>query len=930
MDNNAILAAIQAALAVPTDAEKQAGACNTLPITKIAEILEASIRQGTNSLYSAFVERCCKSLPVDAEERYQWLRNNGYVVRDEDDICVYVSKVAQRHEPKFKWLYDNLFREYPAAFQNELDLVVWGCGCGLDLLALYDRAMNENNPQLWLMVRSVTLVDKSDVALACAKNMAETIFPYAKGRINAFKYDFRKSQGVDVKIPPSFIYTPRLHLISNVLDLLSEDELEAFVQRLRSIIGRYRQTGRSRAYFNEMFVAFSPEYRNWDWESSTLKMKTFRAAWGQGATDVKTAGGEPSQCAYVAFALNDCRNSPAYKKYVNGNRCLRNLVRGRNRCLDEGCDDRNLDGLHSALNRLEVNGKNFLDSYEFVEVQSYDNPREHTVQIERILFVPRGLSNIKPCVVYFVENERINPVEKAWQALVTEGGSVEETDLAEKTLAIHWSDHKFAPEISSNSFLLGEKKDFSCYFVIDPKSANPLPNLEHELDTRQKDIVLGRQQLRRIRGGAGCGKTTTMLWRGVMSVLRTHQPVLMACRTVTLFAHNQRRMAATLLSQVPGLEYVEKSLIKFYTIDKFLCEHIKTLGKCNILRCGSCRRRSKKHPNSPILQCCKSGNPYIPKCPSVSTNAECPRDASDDLSADEEKALCKSCKIKVIKDLCARTSNTLIGAPCFGSVMVDEIQSISPDMVQALFNLTEAGNAQRDFYAFCDERQSLKSESLETDVEVKKFRVKTPKTSGNARFNSRWVTLKKPYRQIGEMSGTLTEVAAAFQALTDAKYGDNETERQPYQPGLVNVFAVEMVSPNAICEKVVEKISEFKARGESKITVVCDSPGNVYSLLGTANQLTWLSTHRFGATFLQEQRLRNEFEEVADGIGLTTIELAQGWDLDCVILVITTDKDTTANTRESVFTGITRAKNQLRIIDASSSHWVYDVLKEFN
>ena len=64
--------------------------------------------------------------------------------------------------------------------------------------------------------------------------------------------------------------------------------------------------------------------------------------------------------------------------------------------------------------------------------------------------------------------------------------------------------------------------------------------------------------------------------------------------------------------------------------------------------------------------------------------------------------------------------------------------------------------------------------------------------------------------------------------------------------------------------------------------------------------------------------------------GLTTIDLAQGWDLESVILIVTQDNVQSTNTAESVLTGITRAQQQLRVIDASPSGWVYEQLKKFN
>ena len=106
------------------------------------KLVEALQSEDDKPLYDSFVQICYNQLPPDTDERYQWLRSNGYVARDEDDINVYVAKVARRHAPKFKWLYDNLFAQYQNVFQGEIDLVVWGCGCGLP--AQHRDQMSEN------------------------------------------------------------------------------------------------------------------------------------------------------------------------------------------------------------------------------------------------------------------------------------------------------------------------------------------------------------------------------------------------------------------------------------------------------------------------------------------------------------------------------------------------------------------------------------------------------------------------------------------------------------------------------------------------------------------------------------------------------------------------------------------------------------------
>ena len=908
-----------------------------------SELLRDALQKdekGTVSLYDTFVEICRKWTKnlTDIEIRYQNLRNNGYVVRDETDICIYVTKVAAKHSPKFKWLYDNLFREFPAVFQREIDLVVWGCGCGLDLLALYDQAMQQNNPQLWLSVRSVTLIDISPVARQRAMEIAEVLFPMARGKITTCHCDFKDSSSIPLEIPRSFIYTPRLHLVSNVIDLLSGDQLRRFAQMQKASCAR---SCYGKSYFNEMFLAFSPEYKNWDWDATRSKMDKYRQIWGEKTSDMIVGGGAPDKCAYATFSRNDCSRSLAYQAYYDGNRCLRSLVLERNRCLDEGADDKALKGLQKTLFNIIINGKGFFDCYEWVDVQTREN-RQGENCIDRLLFVPFGNIDIPPClVVFFKPRDALDIKNKAWKELFKKVG-LENSDFlrpASVTKTLIWRNGLLAGDIDYSQYRMENAQDFSEAFVVNPHGAKPLPDVDKEMDKKQRDVIFGRAQLRRIRGGAGCGKTTTMLWHSVMSILRTHQPVLVACKTVTLFSHNQRRMAATILAQVPGLNCVERKLVQFKTIDKYLCEYNKDMNSCDMSFCGRCRRRFNREmernnevdPGRIVPVACGTGNAKLPKCVLLENHGRNQHALVHDLDASEKDLLCKSCKKKLVDALCRKDRAVLSKAESFGAVMVDEIQSVGPDLVQALYNLTEEGNPYREFYAFCDERQCLETEAVETDTRVKKLRVKTPKGGDGRQFRGDWFGLSKPYRQLGELSGVLSEVAKTFQKSTDVKYGKDETEYPPYN-GLTGAFSVLIAQncPNSLCEEVLKAINHLKGIGETRITVVCDSVPTVHSLFRNVNEPNWLSTHKPGATFLEEQKLRNDFEETEDHIGLTTIQHAQGWDLDCVILVITQNKDVNAHQVDSVLTGITRAKKQLRIIDASSTHWVYEHLKRFN
>ncbi len=82
----------------------------------------------------------------------------------------------------------------------------------------------------------------------------------------------------------------------------------------------------------------------------------------------------------------------------------------------------------------------------------------------------------------------------------------------------------------------------------------------------------------------------------------------------------------------------------------------------------------------------------------------------------------------------------------------------------------------------------------------------------------------------------------------------------------------------------------------------------------------------------QHQQLRKDFYERADTLHITTIDCAQGHTFDKVIVVLG-DKDapfSLSGNLELLFTACSRARTALRVIDATRSHEVYELLKQFN
>lgn len=685
-------------------------------------------------------------------------------------------------------------------------------------------------------------------------------------------------------------------------------------------------------------MAFSPEYKT-EGVLQSRRLRVFRDEWEEKYASEFVDDSGPDRCTYSAFTYR------TLKEDNHGNKLLRSIAHQMKGVKDKD----NLLGIIAALARFFVRGEPVLRVYEWADLQYWKD------NLWRVALVAKAASNVCPCVIkigkFRDDNDEKKNREWAIDSLFEKcGNSYEDKKVRGRSLRmLAWDSEKSklysgsgdkSSEVTQAWFDCcvaspDDKMDFEQFFVIDPKGAKPLPSLD-SMDEKQKGLVCSRRQKSKVRGGAGCGKTTAMLWHGVLAILRTRMPVLMACKTVTLFNHNKRRMAATLLKERPGLEYVDRNLICFRTVDDVLCKHTQnTIDDCEIKKCGRCKRSfgDENAPNGQsrktmICQDCENDPLKAATCEILLHRKNHAVEVGSDLSEDEKKARCKACKDKIVLELSRKGSKYEKNAEQFGAVLVDEIQSVEPEKVQALFNLSAAANPWRECYVFCDERQSLQRDSLEQDEFIGKLRVKVPDRGIGF---GRWITFSTPYRQAFEFSGKLALVSADMQRLTNDKYGESETANVPYQEDLMRgVFRVHEAS----CkwkDDVFDLIDDLRKCGATRITVVCDRTDVVYALLADS-RTSWNSTHRRGASFQEVQRLRGEFEEQEGATNLTTIDLAQGWDFESVVLVVSDSVESKkgVNVKERVFTGVTRATKHLRVLDRSPDHWVYNRLARFN
>ena len=118
------------------------------------------------------------------------------------------------------------------------------------------------------------------------------------------------------------------------------------------------------------------------------------------------------------------------------------------------------------------------------------------------------------------------------------------------------------------------------------------------------------------------------------------------------------------------------------------------------------------------------------------------------------------------------------------------------------------------------------------------------------------------------------------------------------------------------------------------LLILSDDEGFVRELSGVVENRKlgekWMSTHMHQRSFSKEQLLRREFYDHREKIHITTIDCAQGQTFDRVVLILRRLTFAKPAAMEELFTGMTRARSVLRIVDATPQHEIYDLLKPYN
>ncbi len=858
----------------------------------------------SDSLYKAFVGLSVENLPRDTSELYSRLKDRGYIAETELDVNVYVKHVASKHAEKFSTLYKKLFEKFSGTFSDCVDIIVWGCGCGLDLLALYDQAMKQENPNFWMVVKSVVLIDISPVALQRAAEMVEVLFPSAIGRIKTMTVDFKSEDSLrGIELMESFSVVPRIHLLSNVFDLFEGADLKRFTNKIR--LASMRTDGK----WNDVYVAFSPSYPN-----VQEKMRTFRSEFG-GLEDAPVCDfildrDAPSRSYCSAFWVQ--KLGKTYFKWFqesgdNFYKRLRRIALEDEKWFKTGKWDELFDYFSSS----PVRERFALNTTLICE----ECPSGNGEEIRCIVLIPDKASRKKLLIVkigaferndkwkiarYFFDRAVVGSEDKQLAMLAEriKSDKNQEKEIFRYVRVMAWncSMADCPPKMELDEWDSKHKElwrqpldreiDFSGMYLIRTNGVVPLPSLSR----KQEDIALRRRQYLRVRGGPGTGKTVTMLWRAVHSLMRTHMPVLLLCKTNTLVTHHERLLAATLLSVHREVDRVTRKMIHFDTIDHYLCEQNKIREGCLLMG----RRRT----------------------------------------VEEMDRLCDECRMSAGQNILAPAS-TLRSSEQYGAVLIDEAQIIEPDYIKQVYRLTGVSNPYREFYLFCDEEQSIRGgrDVLVADDDTKKMVVKAPDV-GFGKF----VTIKDNFRVVNQ---DLMRIYKFVQDKMSDRYdiqelgmiGGNHAEQALL--GIQSAFAISKIDAVTFDDLeawILPDIDGNVASGD--LLILSDDEDFVRELSGVVKNRNlgekWVSTHMPQRNFSKEQLLRREFYDHREKIHITTIDCAQGQTFDRVVLILRRLTFAKPAGMEELFTGMTRARSVLRVVDSTPRHEIYDLLKQYN
>ena len=164
------------------------------------------------------------------DELYEALNRGIDILDSEPQMTAYLYAFGKMHQAKLEYAFNHLPEEF--LLQPEINIIDYGCGQALGTMCYADFLRDRGYVQ---KVKTVTLIEPSECCLKRAVLHTSVFFPEAEIRTVHKTFD-ELCEG-DICCDE---YTPTLHILSNVLDMLNFD-LKQFSNLVKLFLEGYNQ-----------------------------------------------------------------------------------------------------------------------------------------------------------------------------------------------------------------------------------------------------------------------------------------------------------------------------------------------------------------------------------------------------------------------------------------------------------------------------------------------------------------------------------------------------------------------------------------------------------------------------------------------------------------------------------------------------------------
>ncbi len=173
------------------------------------------------------------------DELFEALNRGIDILGSEPQMTAYLFAFGKMHQAKLNYAFGKLPEEFLE--QPEINIIDYGCGQALGTMCYADFLREKGYSQ---KVKTITLIEPSEICLKRAALHASVFFPYAE--IKTVNKIFDELTQDDIVCSEE---TPTLHILSNVLDMLCFD-LDKFSTSIKPCLKGYNQFVCVGPYFN--------------------------------------------------------------------------------------------------------------------------------------------------------------------------------------------------------------------------------------------------------------------------------------------------------------------------------------------------------------------------------------------------------------------------------------------------------------------------------------------------------------------------------------------------------------------------------------------------------------------------------------------------------------------------------------------------------